>query len=63
MLQRREFKIHGGQIEDSVSDIRFSNLCKQIDEGIKEVYTESEIIRGVFRMIKPGNFKDVNNQG
>ncbi len=59
MLQRREFKIHGGQIGDSVSDIRFSNLCKQIDEGIKEGYTESEIIRGVFRMIKPGNFKDM----
>ncbi len=59
MLQCREFKIHGGQIGDSVSDIRFSNLCKQIDEGIKEGYTESEIIRGVFRMIKPGNFKDM----
>ncbi|KAL1261164.1 hypothetical protein QQF64_008991 [Cirrhinus molitorella] len=58
MLQRREFKIHGGQTGDSVSDIRFSNLCKQIDEGIKEGYTESEIIRGVLR-IKPGNFKDV----
>ncbi|KAL0150158.1 hypothetical protein M9458_054585 [Cirrhinus mrigala] len=59
MLQRREFKIHGGQIGDSVSDIRFSNLCKQIDEGIKEGYTESDIIRGVLRMIKPGNFKDM----
>ncbi len=59
MLQCREFKIHGGQIGDSVSDIRFSNLCKQIDEGIKEGYTESVIIRGVFRMIKPGNFKDM----
>lgn len=59
MLQRREFKIHGGQIGDSVSDISFSNLCKQIDEGIKEGYTESEIIRGVFRLIKPGNFKDM----
>ncbi len=59
MLQRREFKIHWGQIGDSVSDIRFSNLCKQIDEGIKEGYTEREIIRGVFRMIKPGNFKDM----
>lgn len=59
MLQRREFRIHGGQIGDSVSDISFSNLCKQIDEGIKEGCTESDIIRGVFRMIKPGHFKDM----
>ncbi len=42
-----------------MSDIRFSNLCKQIDEGVMEGYTESEIIRGVFCMIKPGNFKDM----
>lgn len=58
-LQRREFKIHGGQIGDTTSDISFNNLCKQIGEGVKEHYSESEIIRSVFRIIKPGNFKDM----
>ena len=30
-----------------------------MDEGLKEKHTESEVIRAVFRIIKPGNFKDM----
>lgn len=58
-LPRKEFKIHGGQIGDSVSDIGYSNLCKQIDEGLKANHAESEIIQAVLRIIKPGQFKEM----
>lgn len=59
LLPRREFKMHGGVISDSGSDMSYSSVCKQIDEGVKEKFSESEIIRTVLRMIKPGNFKDM----
>ncbi len=58
-LPRREFKIYGGQISDSNSDLSFNSICKQIDEGIAENFTESEIIRTVLKVIKPGTFKDM----
>lgn len=59
LLQRKEFKIHGGQITDTTSDISFNSLCKQIQEGCREQHTDDEIIRGVLRIIKSGNFKDM----
>lgn len=58
-LHRREFKIQGGQIGDSTSDITYSNVCRQIDEGIQEGFSDSEIVRSVLRIMKPGNFKDM----
>lgn len=58
-LQRREFKVHGGQIGDHNADITYSSMCKQIDEGIREGFTETEVIRGVLRVVKPGVFKDM----
>ncbi len=58
-LQRKEFKVHGGQVEDSASDISYHGLCKQIDEGLKAKHTEGEVIQGVLRIIKPGQFKDM----
>lgn len=58
-LQRREFKVHGGQIGDHNADITYSSMCKQIDEGIREGFTETEVIRGVLRIVKPGVFKDM----
>lgn len=58
-LHRREFKIQGGQIGDSTSDITYSNVCRQIDEGTQEGFSDSEIVRSVLRIIKPGNFKDM----
>ena len=58
-LPRREFKVHGGQISDSSSDITYNSIGKQIDEGIKEGFTESEIIRTVLKIIKPGTFKEM----
>ncbi len=59
LLQRKEFKIHGGQIGDNASDISYSNISKQIDQGLKEKHTEGEVTRALFRIIKPGNFKDM----
>lgn len=59
LLQRKEFKIHGGQIGDNISDISYSSISKQIDQGMREKHTEDEIIRAVFRVIKPGNFKEM----
>lgn len=58
-LPRREFKIYGGQISDSNSDLSFNSICKQIDEGIAENFAESEIIRTVLKVIKSGTFKEM----
>lgn len=58
-LQKKEFKIHGGQIGDNTSEITYSNISKQVDQGLREMHTEDEVIRAVFRIIKPGNFKDM----
>lgn len=59
LFPHREYKIHGGQISDSNSDLSFNTLCKQIDEGLVEGFTEAEIIRTVLKIIKPGTFKDM----
>ena len=58
-LQRKEFRLHGGQISDTTSDMTYNCICKHIDEGLQEKHTEGEIIRGVLRAIKPGNFRDM----
>lgn len=58
-FQHREFKIQGGQISDSTSDISYTSVTKQIDEGLAANHSENDIIRGVLRVIKPGNFKDM----
>ncbi len=58
-LQRKEFRLHGGQISDTTSDITYNSICKQIDEGLQEKHPEGEIIRGVLHTIKPGNFRDM----
>lgn len=57
-LQRRDFKVHGGQVGDQNSDLNYSNISKQI-EGVKEGFAEAEVVRGVLRIIKPGAFKDM----
>jgi len=58
-LQRREFKVQGGQVGDHSSDISYNNICRQMDEGIREGFPDTEIVRGVLRIIKPGTFKDM----
>lgn len=59
LLPRREFKLYGGQISDTGSDVSYGNLCKQIDEGLQEGFTESEVIRSVLKITKPGTFRDM----
>ncbi|CAI5668470.1 unnamed protein product [Oreochromis niloticus] len=58
-LRRREFRVQGGQVGDHSSDISYNNICKQMDEGIREGFPDAEIVRGVLRIIKPGTFKDM----
>ncbi|XP_070409319.1 uncharacterized protein [Nothobranchius furzeri] len=58
-LQRREFKVQGGQVGDHSSDISYNNICKQMKEGQKDGFPDAEIIRGVLRIVKPGTFKDM----
>ena len=58
-MLRREFKVQGGQIGDQSSDLSYNNICRQIDDGVKDRFSETEILRGVLRMIKPGHFKDM----
>lgn len=59
LLPRREFKIHGGQISDSDSDMSYSSLCRQIDKGLSEDFTKAKIICTVLKVIKPGTLKDM----
>ncbi|KAK0131525.1 hypothetical protein N1851_033780 [Merluccius polli] len=59
LLPRREFKLHGGQISDVGSDMSYSNLCKQIDEGMQGGFPESEVIHTVIKVIKPGTFREM----
>ncbi|CAL9690927.1 unnamed protein product [Knipowitschia caucasica] len=59
LLQRREFKIQGGQIGDNASDISYSSISKQMDRGVKENHTENEVVQAVLRIIKPGIFKEM----
>lgn len=58
-LPRREFKVQGGQVGDQSSDISYNNVCKQIDDGIREGFSDSEIVRGVLKIIRPGIFKEM----
>ncbi|XP_032363237.1 uncharacterized protein LOC116675718 isoform X1 [Etheostoma spectabile] len=58
-IQRREFKVQGGQIGDHSSDISYNSVCRQMEEGVKDNFTDSEVVRGVLRIIKPGDFKDM----
>lgn len=39
-LQRREFKVQGGQVGDHSSDISYNNICKQMDEGTREGFPD-----------------------
>ena len=36
-----------------------TGICKQIDEGLKEGFSESEVIRTVIKVTKPGNFREM----
>lgn len=58
-LHRRELKIQGGQIGDQGSDLSYNNVCRQMEEGLKEQFSDTEVVRAVLRAIKPGTFKDM----
>lgn len=59
LLPRREFKLFGGQLSDSGSELSYNSICKQIDEGLQEGFTESEVIRTVIKITKPGTFREM----
>ena len=59
LLPRREFKLYGGQISDTGADMSYSSLCKQMDEGLQEGFSDSEVIRTVLKITKPGTFRDM----
>ncbi len=58
-LSQRAFRVHGSQIDDSTSGISFNSLCRQIEEGLHEHFSESEIIRGVLKITKSSHFKEM----
>lgn len=58
-LHRRELKIQGGQVGDQGSDLSYNSLCRQMEEGLKEQFSDTEVVRAVLRVIKPGTFKDM----
>lgn len=43
LLPSREFRVYGEQISASDSNFSFNNLCKQIDEGLTDSFTDAEI--------------------
>lgn len=43
----RKFKVQGGQIGDHSSDINYNSVCGQIEEGLKDGFTDAQIVRGV----------------
>lgn len=59
LLPRREFKLFGGQLSDSGSELPYNSICKQINEGLQEGFTESEVIRTVIKCTKPGTFREM----
>lgn len=59
LFPRREFKIYGGQISDIGAEMSYSSLCKQMDQGILEGFNESEVIRTVLKITKPGTFREM----
>ncbi|KAJ8008316.1 hypothetical protein DPEC_G00103570 [Dallia pectoralis] len=58
-LHRRELKIQGGQIGDQGSDLSYNSVCRQIENGLKEQFSDAEVVRAVLKVIKPGTFKDM----
>lgn len=50
---------------DHTFDITYNSLSKQIGEGAREKFSDSEIVHGVLRIVKPGRFKDMlmNKEG
>lgn len=52
--------MQGGQVGDTSSDISYNNICKQMDDGFREGFSESEITRGVLKMIRPGIFRNMS---
>lgn len=48
-----------GQVGDQSSAISYNNVCKQMEEGIRECFPDAEIVCGVLRIIKPGAFKEM----
>ena len=59
LLPQREFKIFGGQISDTCAEMSYSNICKQVEDGLRANVPESEIVRAVIKVIKPGALKDM----
>lgn len=43
LFARRELKIYGGQISDTGSEMSNSSLSKQMDQGLQEGCSESEL--------------------
>lgn len=35
-LRSREFKLFGGQLSDSGSELSYNSICKHIDEGLQK---------------------------
>ncbi|KAE8291518.1 hypothetical protein D5F01_LYC08868 [Larimichthys crocea] len=54
-----ELKIQGGQIGDQGSDLSYNSVCRQMEDGLKEQFSDAEVVRAILKVIKPGTFKDM----
>lgn len=52
---RRQFKVHGQIGEPDQKDkLSYTSLVRQINTGIEQKYTETELVDGIIRAITPG---------
>lgn len=58
-ITRTEFRLHRGQIFDSGSDISYNSLSNQIEEGLQEGFSESEIFSTILKLTKPGTSREI----
>lgn len=58
-ITRTEFRLHRGQIFDSGSDISYNSLSNQIEEGLQEGFSETEIFSTILKLTKPGTSREI----
>ena len=52
-----EFRLHGTISDDPVKSIKYTDLCKQINDGRRKGYSEDDLLSGLKRGIVAGSVK------
>ncbi len=60
---QREFRLHGTISDDAEKSIKYNDLCKQISDGRKKGYPETDLMAGLRRGISAGSVKTYMDAG